>query len=79
LFFQLQKYNLASFYKKTPEDIIDFVETYSKKKCEARTALIQAMDTRSSASSLDNLRNKHEKASCGSLLPKVIALEICEA
>ena len=44
----------------------------------AYNALIQAMD------SLDNLRNKHrliienysrEKASCDSLLPKVIALE----
>ncbi|CAG8537501.1 9116_t:CDS:2 [Paraglomus brasilianum] len=42
------------------------------------------METRSSDSSWDNLRNKHrlviendprEKASCDSLLPKVIALE----
>ncbi|CAG8651922.1 11151_t:CDS:1, partial [Paraglomus occultum] len=76
----LQKYNLAHFYKKAPEDItVDFVETYSKKEMRtAYSALVQATD------SLDNLRNKHrliiendprEKASCDSLLPKVIALE----
>ncbi|CAG8785898.1 12694_t:CDS:2, partial [Dentiscutata erythropus] len=40
----LQKYNLASFYKKTPEDITkDFVEKYSQKEMRnAYSALVQA-------------------------------------
>ncbi|CAG8710766.1 6946_t:CDS:1, partial [Racocetra fulgida] len=76
----LQKYNLASFYKKTPEDITkDFVEKYSQKEMRnAYSALVQAVNP------LDDLRENYrfmvigdsrEKASCDSLLPKVIALE----
>ncbi|CAG8577560.1 10682_t:CDS:2 [Cetraspora pellucida] len=42
----LQKYNLASFYKKTPEDITeDFVEKYSQKEMRnAYSALVQAIN-----------------------------------
>ncbi|CAG8565323.1 11494_t:CDS:1 [Paraglomus brasilianum] len=75
----LQKYNLAHFYKASEYITVDFVERYSKKEMRnAYNGLVQAMDP------LDNLRNKHrliienyslEKASCDSLLPKVIALE----
>ncbi|CAG8819088.1 8867_t:CDS:1, partial [Racocetra persica] len=76
----LQNYNLASFYRKTPEDITeDFVEKYSQKEMQnAYSVLVQAVNP------LDNLRenyrfivirNSREKASCDSLLPKVIALE----
>ncbi|CAG8845269.1 28596_t:CDS:1, partial [Gigaspora margarita] len=76
----LQKYNLPSFYKKTPEDITeDFVEKYSQKEMQnIYSALVQVMNP------LDDLRSNHqfmvigdsrEKASCDSLLLKVIALE----
>ncbi|CAG8767255.1 14805_t:CDS:2, partial [Cetraspora pellucida] len=76
----LQKYNLASFYKKTSKDITeDFVEKYFQKEMQNMySALVQAMNH------LDDLYEKHkfiiiensrEKASCDSLLPKVIALE----
>ncbi|CAG8788500.1 10552_t:CDS:10 [Gigaspora margarita] len=70
--FALQKYNLASFYKKIPEDITeDFMRN-------AYSALVQAMNP------LDDLRENYKfivigylykKASCDSLFPKVIALE----
>ncbi|CAG8605041.1 15299_t:CDS:2, partial [Dentiscutata heterogama] len=64
----------------TPEDITkDFVEKYSQKEMRnAYSALVQAVN------SLDDLRENYrfmvigdsrEKASCNSLLPKVIALE----
>ncbi|CAG8660399.1 869_t:CDS:2, partial [Ambispora gerdemannii] len=76
----LQKYNLASFYKKTPENITeDFVEKYSQKEMQnAYSTLVQAVNP------LDDLRENYrfivigdsqKKASCNSLLPKVIALE----
>ncbi|CAG8797281.1 23779_t:CDS:1, partial [Dentiscutata erythropus] len=76
----LQKYNLASFYKKTPEDITeDFVKKYFQKEMRnAYSTLVQAVNP------LDDLRENYrfmvigdsrEKASCDSLLPKVIALE----
>jgi len=78
-FFRCRNIILRHFIR-TPEDItVDFVEIYSKKEMRnAYNGLVQAMD------SLDNLHNKHrliiendsrEKASCDSLLPKVIALE----
>ncbi|CAG8731755.1 1822_t:CDS:2, partial [Dentiscutata heterogama] len=50
-----QKYNLASFYRKTPEDITeDFVEKYSQKEMRnAYSALVQAVN------SLDNLHENY--------------------
>ncbi|CAG8807535.1 26198_t:CDS:2, partial [Dentiscutata erythropus] len=51
----LQKYNLASFYKKTPKDITeDFVKKYSQKEMRnAYNALVQAIN------SLDDLRENY--------------------
>ncbi|CAG8541055.1 7299_t:CDS:2 [Cetraspora pellucida] len=59
----LQKYNLAFFYKKTPEDITEnFVKKYSQKKMQnVYSALVQAVNP------LDNLHKNYRFMVIGNL------------